>query len=102
MSLGQTGVRAKGAERSNAIARVREWTRQRFLLSSDDTVLVAELECALPGCPPLETVIAFWIGDQRHHLKLFKSVVEVRLDDLPPSWFRSALAVDGNFDGDCC
>jgi hypothetical protein len=87
---------------SNALSRVRAWTRERFLLSADDTVMVVELACALPGCPPLETIIAFWIGEQRHHLKLFKRVTDVTPDDLPPGWFRSALAVDVNFDGDCC
>ena len=84
------------------ITVVREWVERVFVLPSEAHVAVTELHCTEPGCPPLETVIAFWIGEQRHHLKLFKPVAEVTPNDLPPSWFRSALAVDVNFDGDCC
>ena len=57
----------------------------------------------LPGCPPLETVIAFWTeGDRRHHFKVFKPVAEVVLDDLPPAWMKDALAVPEGFECDCC
>jgi len=102
MGFNPAGFQKKDVEHSAAIARVRAWVGERFVLSADDTVMVVELACALPGCPPLETVIAFWIGEQRHHLKLFKPVAQVTQNDLPPSWFRAALAVDINFDGDCC
>jgi hypothetical protein len=102
MSINAPGFRKADLERSRAIARVREYARQRFHLSGDDTVTVAELACALPGCPPLETIITFWIGEQRHHLKLFKPATEVIPDDLPPGWYRSALAVNSDFEGDCC
>src|SRR5215475_15523576 len=71
--------------------RVREWTRARFGLGAETTVLVAQVSCQLPGCPPLETVVAFWTDDQRYRFKLFKPVAEVVADDLPPSWFKEAL-----------
>jgi hypothetical protein len=102
MDMNARGFRKTDLDRSQAIARVRDYARQRFRLSADDTVTVAELACGLPGCPPLETVITFWIGEQRHHLKLFKPVAGVIPDDLPPAWYRSALAVDADFNGDCC
>src|SRR5262249_56016256 len=87
----------KRAERVEALDRVKEWTRGRFGLAEDATILVSEVVCGLPGCPPLETVVVFWTeGDTRHHFKVFKRVAEVVPDDLPPAWLKNALiAVDG-------
>jgi broad specificity phosphatase PhoE len=62
-----------------ALERVREWTRARFKLPDDAAILVAEVVCVLPGCPPLETVVAFWTGnDTRHHFKLLIPVTQHR------------------------
>ena len=94
---------AKRPEQLEALDRVREWTRARFKLAEDATILVSEVACGLPGCPPLETVVAFWTeGDTRHHFKVFKRVAEVVPDDLPPMWLKAALiAVEG--EGlECC
>ena len=86
-----------------ALARVRVWTRERFTLPADAAILVSEIACGLPGCPPLETVVAFWAEDgRRHHFKFFKPVREVVFDDFPPSWLRTALAVPDGFECDCC
>ena len=87
---------------SAALDRVREWTRERFKLPEDAAILVAEVACAVPGCPPLETVIAFWVDEKRHHTKVFKPVAEVTNDDLPPGWMKPALAVADDFTCDCC
>ncbi len=85
-----------------AIARVREWTRARFALGDDVTVMVAELACTVPGCPPRETVVAFWTApDRRHHFKIFKPAAEIVSDDLPPAWLKDALVV-AQGDCDCC
>jgi nitrate reductase delta subunit len=84
------------------LARVREWTRERFKLSGEDAILVSEIACKLPGCPPLETAIAFWSGGQRHHFKLFKRVVEVKFDDLPYPWMKDDLIVPEGFECECC
>ena len=82
-------------EQVAALDRVREWTRTRFKLSEDGAVMVAEVACRLPGCPPIETVVAFWTdADKRHHFKVFKPVVDVVEDDLPPAWLRSGLLVN--------
>jgi hypothetical protein len=85
-----------------AVARVRAWTRERFALPADATILVSEVACGLPGCPPLETVVVFWIGETRHHFKFFKPAREVVLDDFPQVWLRKALAVPDDFACDCC
>ena len=75
---------------------------RRFALGEDTAILVAEVACAVPGCPPLETVIAFWANERRHHTKVFKPVAEVIEDDLPPRWMKDALAVPDDFECDCC
>jgi hypothetical protein len=84
-----------------ALGRVRECVRERFALG-DAAILVAEVSCAVPGCPPVETVIAFWSGERRHHFKVFKPVAEVIADDLPPRWYMGALAVPDDFQCECC
>jgi len=92
----------RNPEHGEALERVRQWTRARFSLSEQATVLVSELACGMPGCPPLETVIAFWSdGNKRHHWKVFKPVAEVVEGDLPPSWMKDAIVVADDFEFDC-
>jgi nitrate reductase delta subunit len=91
----------KSPEQSAALSRVREAVRERFALG-DSAILVAEVTCAVPGCPPIETVIAFWSDERRHHFKIFKPVTEVTDGDLPPVWYKNALAVSDDFVCDCC
>ena len=58
----------KSAGQLQALDRIRDWTRARFGLDGDATLLVTEVACSQPGCPPLETVVAFWTeGNRRHH-----------------------------------
>src|SRR5262245_17566993 len=66
--------RKNGAEQLEAIERVRACVQRRFSLAPETAIMVSEVACNLPGCPPLETVVAFWENDQRHHFKLFKEV----------------------------
>jgi len=92
----------RNPEHGEALERVRQWTRARFSLSEQATVLVSELACGMPGCPPLETVIAFWSdGNKRHHWKVFKPAAEVVEGDLPPSWMKDAIVVADDFEFDC-
>jgi nitrate reductase delta subunit len=92
----------KGLEHEEALTRVREWTRARYSLAAEEAILVSEVACKVPGCPPLETVVVFWIGDTRHHFKFFKPVRDVVVEDFPPEWLRNALAVPDGFECDCC
>ena len=89
-----------------ALERVRAWTRERFSLADDVPMLVSELACTLAGCPPRETVVAFWTTqdgqDRRHHFKVFKPAAEVVPDDLPPAWLKDALVIPPGGDCDCC
>jgi hypothetical protein len=93
----------KRPEHVAALGRIRAWTRERFKLAADAAILVSEVSCALPGCPPLETVVAFWTEkEQRHQFKLFKPVTEVVVDDLPPTWLKHALVAIDGLGCECC
>ena len=92
----------KNAVAPEILDRVRGWTRERFKLSTEDAISIAEIACRLPGCPPLETAIAFWSDGQRHHFKLFKRVAEVKFEDLPYPWMKDDLIVPEGFECECC
>jgi nitrate reductase delta subunit len=86
-----------------ATVRVQAWTRERFGLPCDATVMVSELECTRPNCPPLETVVAFWLDDdQRRHFRVFKPMAKVRADDLPPAWLKDFLCAEPDDPYACC
>jgi nitrate reductase delta subunit len=92
----------KSRSRADAAARVKRWVRERFALGGDGTLLVSELENAQPGFPPLSTVVTFWDAERRHyHFRVFKPLEEVREDDIPPAWYRDALAVTPGVDCGC-
>jgi nitrate reductase delta subunit len=95
------------AARQAALQRVEAWVRERFRLSNAAVVMVTELACQVPGCPPLETVIAFWAEPDaaqpvRSHLKIFKPVLQVLAEDLPPWWMKDALAATPDWVCACC
>ena len=96
------GFTTKSPERAAALARVRGWTRARFALTEDDTAMVSELACNVPGCPPLETHVVFWTVAGRHHFKIFKPIMEVSEDDLPPAFMKNALVALDPFECACC
>ena len=90
-------------ERTAALDRLRDWTREHFRLPDDATIMAVEVACAVPGCPPLETVVVFWSADAtRHQFKLFKPATAVVPDDLPPTWLKPALVVDETAGLECC
>ena len=95
--------RKKRPEHAAAVDRLTAWTRERFKLADDAAILVSEVACELPGCPPIETVIAFWTdNDTRHQFKLFKPMADVVLDDLPPTWMKPALVAIEGVGFECC
>lgn len=68
-----------GPERPAAAitARVKAWVRAELADDDPRSVMITELACTEPGCPPLETVIALLgPGDQTQH-KIHKPLAEV-------------------------
>lgn len=96
------GLTRKSPGESVATDRVRDWTRARFALGADETVMVSEIACAMPGCPPVETHAVFWTRAGRHHFKIFKPLGEVVADDLPPAFLKNALVWTGDLACGCC
>jgi len=62
---------------------LKQWARDLLNLRADDIVTVSELSCALPDCPPRETVIVILSasGDIRQ-LSIHKALLEVDHDDI--------------------
>ena len=103
MTLTAGPFQKKAPDHVAAIRRVKDLTRARFKLDDDVALMVSELECQQPGCPPLDTVVAFWTApDRRHHFRIFKAAADVVEDDLPPWWMKDALIVDEIMGCPCC
>jgi hypothetical protein len=96
------GFTKKSSRDTAALDRVREWTRARFALTQDDTVMVSEVACSTPGCPPIETHLVFWTDAGRHHTKIFKPLAAVVEDDLPPAFMKNALIWAEGVECSCC
>jgi hypothetical protein len=96
------GFIKKSSVNAEAADRLRDWTRARFALTDEETVMVSEVACAAPGCPPIETHLVFWTARGRHHFKIFKPLAEVAEDDLPPAFMKNALIVLDDAEIDCC
>jgi hypothetical protein len=97
------GAFRQDTEHLRTLQRVKCWARESLALADDDPVLVSEVACTRPGCPPLETVVTFWTGSlERHWFKVLKPVAEVVFDDLPPAWLKDALYAADPVDGACC
>jgi nitrate reductase delta subunit len=94
--------RKKTPEHGAALDRLRDWTRTRFKLEDDEAIMVSEISCAVPGCPPIETHVVFWTALGRHHFKIFKPVADAIADDLPPAFMKNALIALEGVDLDCC
>jgi nitrate reductase molybdenum cofactor assembly chaperone NarJ/NarW len=96
------GFIRKRSDDGPALDCVRKWTRARFHLTDDETVMVSEIACAVPGCPPVETHVVFWTGAGRHHFKVFKPLADVIEDDLPPAFMKNALVWAEGLEWSCC
>jgi hypothetical protein len=65
------------ARRSTPSAIVKNWVRHHRSLGEDVTVLVAQLACSEPGCPPTETVISILDNNSTTSVHLHKPLSEV-------------------------
>ncbi|CDN96258.1 hypothetical protein [Agrobacterium tumefaciens] len=62
---------------------LKQWTRELLHLSADDIVSVSELSCALPDCPPKETVILVLSpSGENRQLSVHKALMDVAFDDI--------------------
>lgn len=96
------GAPRKGGGHLDAVERVKDWTRERFGLAPDAPVVLTEGTTSLPGFPPHETLVVFWIEGTRHHFKVFKPVEDVAADDIPPAFMKQSLAEGEGISCACC
>jgi hypothetical protein len=81
MNLDLFGSRSKGDP--GRIAAIKEWAIEVFRLPADASVLVTELRCSEPGCPPLETVIALLdTPGKPRQFKIHKACADVSFADV--------------------
>jgi len=73
-----------GARRGSGRAgRIKQWVRDLVALGPGTTVMVTELACSEPGCPPRETVIAVFDEEgTSRHWKLHMAIEEVTAEDI--------------------
>lgn len=62
---------------------IKSWARAAWNLGDETAVMVTELECREPGCPPVETVIALLEGPGRtRQYKIHKHAADVGPNDV--------------------
>jgi hypothetical protein len=65
------------------IAALKQWVGATFGLDDQTTILVTELRCSEPDCPPLETVIALLRPNMpAQQYKLPKAIPDVTAADV--------------------
>lgn len=68
---------------TNKITEIKTWVRELLPLAPETSILVTELACTEPGCPPLETVVAVLKGPGENvQQKIHRSVVEITKEDI--------------------
>ncbi|MFF3075103.1 hypothetical protein ACFVSN_35685 [Kitasatospora sp. NPDC057904] len=50
--------RPPSPRRTTRLTALKNHTRELLELAEDDTVLISQLDCTEPGCPPVKTVVA--------------------------------------------
>jgi len=75
------GGKRKG--NSQATQQVKTWALDVLQLGEDTSLMVTELRCTEPGCPPIETVIALLKPSHpTQQYKIHKPVADITLDDV--------------------
>ncbi|MFO0954303.1 MAG: hypothetical protein U0835_24730 [Isosphaeraceae bacterium] len=65
------------------VARIKGWVAEALRLPEGAAVMVTQLQCREPGCPPLETVIAILDGSATNRKKtLHKAAADVSREDV--------------------
>lgn len=73
----------KRKSNSQATQQVKTWALDVLQLGEDTSLMVTELRCTEPGCPPIETVIALLKASHpTQQYKIHKPVADITLDDV--------------------
>ena len=73
----------KRKSNSQAIRQVRAWVFEALQLEEKTSLMVTELRCTEPGCPPIETVIALLKPSHpTQQYKIHKPIADITFDDM--------------------
>jgi hypothetical protein len=73
----------KRKSNSQATQQVKAWALDVLQLEEDTSLMVTELRCTEPGCPPIETVIALLKASHpTRQYKIHKPVADITFDDV--------------------
>lgn len=61
---------------------IKAWVRESFSLEYDVVISVSEISCALPDCPPKETVILIMSGDKTRQISIHRAMAEIDKDQV--------------------
>lgn len=68
----------KRSNSSNETRQLKDWIREFTAIPEDFAILVTELKCTEPGCPPLETVIALLgLGAAKYQQKIHLPINQI-------------------------
>jgi hypothetical protein len=74
---------ARGSSDIIAKARsIKQWARQALAIPDDAVVSVNEISCALPDCPPKETVILVMSNGDTIQVSIHKAMADVLEHDV--------------------
>ncbi|MFM7220724.1 MAG: hypothetical protein ACKO21_11025 [Nodosilinea sp.] len=68
------------SSKSPHVRRIREFVRE-ITLDAETNIVVTELACLEPGCPPIETAIVI-MGKKPETYKIEKEMKDVNLEDV--------------------
>jgi G3E family GTPase len=66
-----------------ALEQIRYWMRQNFSFSSETPIIVKEVPCMKPGCPPIETaIVAIVKNEPPRNFKVQHPINEITFDHI--------------------
>lgn len=81
MKVGPAGSRSPADPEQ--VARIKGWVAEGFALEEGTPVMVMELRCTEPGCPPIETAVAVMASSgESLQYKVHKPIPEVIREDI--------------------
>lgn len=65
------------------IDQIKQWTRQNLEFPDDAPIVIKEVPCVKPGCPPIETAIMVFLkGEPPRLYKIQKVINEITFDNV--------------------
>lgn len=81
------GDQPPATDPSSAVRAVKGWIREVLPDAGEAALLVTELACHEPGCPPFEVVMAVLPADgPRRQRKIGKRLSELSAEDVRAAW----------------